>query len=433
MKAIISNKIYMTVDQSLYKVLEKELTYNIPSFSDQSKFCTIKNIKVINYNLQGGRMLVAFPVGRTDLIPHNYEIVDKRINNALDQFPPFLLSLRDSQQLIYDAVDDNCLINAKVGWGKTICALSLASKLRQKTLIVTHTVNLRHQWEEEIVKAFGIKPGVIGSGKFNTNSPIVVANVQTLSKHINTINKEFGLLILDETHHCPAPIFSKVVDGSFARYKIGLSGTLERKDGKHVVLRDYFGSRVFKPIKENTVAPSVDIIYSGIKFSDSSKAPWTEKVTTLLSADLYRNFIVKLADSYANKGHQVLVVADRIEFLEYIDSNTKNKSKLLIGKTQDRKEVIDHIYDKTAKILCGTQSLVSEGLSINPLSCLILATPLNNMPLLEQLIGRIIRQHPNKLDPIIVDIKLEGNIVNNQYNNRLGHYMKEDYEIRFIK
>ena len=36
-----------------------------------------------------------------------------------------------------------------------------------------------------------------------------------------------------------------------ARYKIGLTGTLTRKDGRHVVFRDYFGSNVLKPPKEN--------------------------------------------------------------------------------------------------------------------------------------------------------------------------------------
>jgi superfamily II DNA or RNA helicase len=55
------------------------------------------------------------------------------------------------------------------------------------------------------------------------------------------------------------------------------------------------------------------------------------------------------------------------------------------------------------------------------------------MPLLEQLIGRIIREHPGKPKPIIVDIKLAGNTVTRQHNNRLGHYMKEGYEIKFIK
>ena len=435
MKAIISNKIYMVVEPSLYKTLEKELTYKIPSYNEPEKFITIKNLKVINFNISGGLMLVAFPVGRMDLIPSNYEIVDKRSYNTLEDFPEFKFDLRPSQQEIVDNFNDNCIINAKVGFGKTFTALALASKLKEKTLVVVHTVALRNQWEKEIVKTLGIKPGVIGSGKFNTNSPVVVANIQSLTKHVSKVSREFGLVVLDEMHHVSSPTFSKVIDGLFSRYKIGLSGTIERKDQKHVVFKDYFSSKIFKPDKENTMTPEVHVINSGIHFSDFSGAPWAERINVLKESYLYKNLVVALADKYADEGHRVVIVSERVEFLKECSEASRHPSELLIGavKEEARDKVIQRVHDGEVSQLWGTQSLVSEGLSINPLSCLILATPLNNMPLLEQLIGRVIRGHPDKPTPVIVDIRLEGNTVSRQYNNRLGHYMKEGYEIKFIK
>jgi superfamily II DNA or RNA helicase len=433
MKAIISNKIYMTVEPSLYKTLDKELTYNIPSYNEPEKFITIKNLKVINYNIAGGLMLVAFPVGRIDLIPKNYEIVDKRAYNTIEDFPTFKFDLRPSQQEIYDQLDDNCIINAKVGYGKTFTGLAVASKLKQKTLVVVHTVALRNQWEKEIVYTLGIKPGIIGSGKFNTDSPVVVANIQSLVKHVGRINREFGTVILDEMHHVSSPTFTKVIDGMFSRYKIGLSGTIERKDQKHIVFKDYFGSKIFKPDKENTMTPEVHIIESGIHFSDGSSVPWAEKVNVLKESSLYKNLVIALADKYAREGHKVIVVSERVEFLKDCCKHSDEPSDLIIGETKDRDGVIDKVFSGEITQVWGTQSLVSEGLSINPLSCLILGTPLNNMPLLEQLIGRIIREHPGKIKPVVVDIRLLGNTVNRQYNNRLGHYMKEGYELKFIK
>jgi superfamily II DNA or RNA helicase len=130
-----------------------------------------------------------------------------------------------------------------------------------------------------------------------------------------------------------------------------------------------------------------------------------------------------------------MIVSQRVDFLKHCHGNSEN-SELLIGEVKDsadRDRIIENVYNKLANKLYATQSLASEGLSINPLSCLILAEPLNNMPLLEQLIGRIIREHPDKPQPIIVDIKLYGNTVTKQFNNRLGHYMKEGYEVEFIK
>ena len=433
MKAIISNKIYMTVEPSMYKRLDKELTYHIPSYNEPEKFVSIKNLKVINYNIAGGKMLVAFPVGRTDLIPKSFEIVDKRAYNYLEDFPKFKFELRPSQQDIHDEVEDNCIINAKVGYGKTFTALAIAAKLQQKTLVVTHTVALRNQWEQEVVKTLGIKPGVIGSGKFNTDSHVVVANIQSLIKHVSRISREFGTVILDEMHHVSSPTFSKVIDAMFSRYKIGLSGTIERKDQKHVVFKDYFGFKLFKPDKENTMIPEVHVINSGIYFSDSSGASWAEKINVLKESYLYKDLVVALADKYSSQGHKVIVVSDRVEFLRACNHDSTYPSDLIIGEVKDRDEIIRKIFENEIDQIWGTQSLVSEGLSINPLSCLILATPLNNMPLLEQLIGRIIREYPDKLKPVIVDIRLEGNTVSRQYNNRLGHYMKEGYEIKFIK
>ena len=423
----------MTVEPSMYKYLDKELTYHIPSYNEPEKFVSIKNLKVINYNIAGGKMLVAFPVGRIDLIPKNFEIVDKRAYNYLEDFPKFKFELRPSQQEIHDEVEDNCIINAKVGYGKTFTALAIAAKLQQKTLVVTHTVALRNQWEKEVVNTLGIKPGVIGSGKFNMDSHVVVANIQSLIKHVGRISREFGTVILDEMHHVSSPTFSKVIDAMFCRYKIGLSGTIERKDQKHVVFKDYFGSKLFKPDKENTMVPEVHVINSGIYFSDSSGASWAEKINVLKESYLYKDLVVALADKYASEGHKVIIVSDRVEFLRACNHNSTYPSDLIIGEVKDRDEIIRKIFEDEIDQVWGTQSLVSEGLSINPLSCLILATPLNNMPLLEQLIGRIIREYPDKLKPVVVDIRLEGNTVSRQYNNRLGHSMKEGYEIKFIK
>jgi superfamily II DNA or RNA helicase len=434
MKAIISNKIYMVVEPSLHKALEKELTYKVPSYNEPDQFVTIKNLKVINFNIAGGKMLVAFPVGRTDLIPKGYSIEDKRAYNYIENFPEFKFELRPSQQEIVDDIQDNCIINAKVGFGKTFSALALASRLKQKTLVVTHTVALRNQWEKEVVKTLGIKPGVIGSGKFNTESPVVVSNIQSLVKYLPQINREFGLVILDEMHHVSSPTFSKIIDAMFSRFKIGLSGTIQRKDQKHVVFKDYFGSKIYKPERENTMTPTVDVINSGIEFSNTN-ASWAEKVNALKESYLYKNLVVRLADHYSRLGHKVLIVSDRVEFLKDCSQASEYPSEVLIGalKEDERERVIQKITSGEVTQLWATQSLVSEGISINPLSCIILGTPLNNMPLLEQLIGRIQRNAEGKLDPLVVDIKLEGWTVRNQFNNRLGHYMKEGYEINFVK
>ena len=425
MKAVISNRIYLEVTDEYKDFLSKELTYTIPSYNPTDPPLVIKNMARIKTGL------VSIPVGRTDLIPQDYEVVDKREVIKAD-FPEFKFDLRESQKAVYDELNDNAIINAWVSWGKTFTGLAIAGKLGLKTLVVTHTVPLRNQWAKEVEKVYGFKPSIIGSGSFDTSGPVVIGNTQTLYRNISEIRHIFGTVILDEMHHVSSPTFSKIIDTNYARYKIGLSGTIERKDGKHVVFRDYFGHNIFKPPKENFMAPSVHILHSEIRFMDGAKIPWANRVTALGNNEEYRHTVALTAAAYAAKGHKVLVVSDRVHFLKACAELAGEDAICVTGEVphEDREKYMSEIRDGKKKILFGTQAIFSEGISLNNLSCLILGTPINNEPLLTQLIGRVIRKEENKRDPVIVDIHLKGNTARKQASNRMGHYMKQGYAIK---
>lgn len=427
MKAVISNRIFLEVTPEYKEHLIKELTYTIPAQNPNDPPQVIKNMSRIRENL------VSIPVGRIDLIPEDYEIVDKRLE-VLEDFPEFKYTLRPSQQAVFDELEDNCIINAWVSWGKTFTGLAIAGKLGQKTLIVTHTVALRNQWAKEVEKVYGIIPGIIGSGSFDTSSCIVVGNTQTLYRNIDRIRKEFGTIILDEMHHVSSPTFSKIIDASHARYKIGLSGTIERKDGKHVVFRDYFGQKIFKPPAENFMVPSIDIVKSDVRFLDGARMPWANRVNVLVNNDEYRHLVAMLAAAYAAKGHKVLVVSDRVQFLKHCAELVGSKSICVTGEVphEEREKLIDEVKYGDKNVLFGTQSIFSEGISVNNLSCLILGTPINNEPLLTQLVGRVIRDHKDKKPPVVVDIHLKGNTARKQASNRMGFYIKQGWKIRQI-
>ncbi len=422
MKAVLSNRIYIECTNEYQEYLDKELTYSIPPRRPTDPPIIIKNMGVVRAGL------VTLPIGRTDLIPNDYEIVDKRVEIPTELLD-FKFTLRDSQQSVYDEVEGSCIINAWVSWGKTFTALAIANKLQQKTLIVTHTLALRAQWEKEVQKVFGVTAGVIGSGKFEIDSPFVVGNVQTLYRNIDKITKEFGTIILDEMHHVSSPTFTRIIDASRAKNKIGLTGTLQRKDGRHVVFRDYFSSTVFKPPKENYLTPSVDIINSGIRFMDGN-VDWATRVNNLAFDWEYQNMIGILAASYAAKGHKVLVVADRVDFLKSCARLVGDNAICVTGDIphQQRAEMVKEIFtDKD--VLFGTQSIFSEGISLDCLSCLILGTPINNEPLLTQLIGRVIRMYDGKQQPKVVDINLHGRTARKQASARRGYYMRQGYEV----
>ena len=425
MKAVISNRIYLEVTQEYKDFLSKELTYTIPTYNPNDPPQVIKTMVRIRADL------VSIPVGRVDLIPEDYEIVDKRLIKPVD-FPEFKFPLRESQQAVFDELEDNAIINAWVSWGKTFTGLAIAGKLGQKTLIVTHTVPLRNQWAKEVEKVYGFKPSIIGSGSMDLSGPVVVGNTQTLYRNIGAVQKEFGTIILDEMHHVSSPTFSKIIDSNYARYKIGLSGTIERKDGKHVVFRDYFGSKIFKPPKENFMPPTVHILNSEVRFMDGASTPWANRVTNLTNNDEYRHTVSMLAAAYAARGHKVLVVSDRVHFMKACAELAGENATCITGELshEEREERMSLVKQGKKNILFGTQAIFSEGISLNSLSCLILGTPINNEPLLTQLIGRVIRKEENKKDPVIIDIHLKGNTARRQASTRMGHYMKQGYQIK---
>jgi len=407
------------------KFIMNTLTYKIHKNTGSKKFISVETIK--NYKTYTGGM-ISVPQGRLDLIPDGYNIVDKRVNIPVP-FPTAKYELRPDQQEIYDQVTDTCFINALVGWGKTFTALHIARKWGQKTLVVTHTTALRDQWHEEIETLFGISPGIIGSGNFDIEDHfIVVGNVQSIVKNLAKINKEFGTIILDEAHHCPATTFSQTIDSFHARYRLALSGTMQRKDGKHVLFQDYFGRTVFKPEQANTINPVVHLVKSNIALKHN--VPWVEKINELTQSDYYRKFISALATYHIQHGHSVLVVADRVEFLEKVKEYVGETCLLVTGDTsfEERQYAKEQILSKAKMCIAGSRQIFSEGISINILSCVILAVPMSNDSLLEQIVGRIMRPHPGKLNPIVVDIQFSGWADKKQNTDRLGLYMKKGWE-----
>lgn len=405
------------------KELFDALTYKIPRTGTSSNFNEFEIVR--NYRMITPTV-VSIPQGRTDLIPADYEIVDKRVLEFAD-FPAPIHPLFPEQQVVYDQVDESCFINALVGWGKTFTALHLANKLGQKTLVVTHTSSLRDQWIEEVEKLYGFTPGIIGGGKYTSHDCITVGNIQSLTKDVARLSKQFGTVIMDEAHHVPATTFTTLINELHARYRIALSGTMTRKDGKHVLFRDYFGSKIYKPPQNNTINPKVQLLKTNIKLPPAST--WADKVTKLLLDPEYQALVASLAAVQASKGHKVLVIADRVEFLQNVTELLQGKAVCIIGETEDRKGEIDRVLSGECDIICGSRPIFSEGISVNPLSCVILATPIANPANLEQICGRIMRLHEDKLDPVVIDIQFKGPTETRQNHGRIAFYLEKGWKV----
>ena len=146
------------------------------------------------------------------------------------------------------------------GAGKTIVGAAAMSKAKTNTLIlVTNTVAAR-QWRAELLKRTTLTEDEIGeySGSVKQVKPVTIASYQILTAkrkgeyaHLELLNaKDWGLIVYDEVHLLPAPIFKMTADLQ-ARRRLGLTATLVREDGKEGDVFSLIGPKRFDaPWKE---------------------------------------------------------------------------------------------------------------------------------------------------------------------------------------
>ena len=205
---------------------------------------------------------------------------------------------------------------------------------------------------------------------------------------------------------------------------------MQRKDGKHVLLTDFFSSEVHKPAVDNTVEPTINILKPGV-FLDP-KLQWAQKINLLLYDEEYQQFIAKLVCKAIDDGHAVLVIASRIEFLQKVKEYVGDTCLLVTGETSldERKAAAAAIDSGAACAIAGSRQIFSEGISVNRLSAVVLAEPMAHDGLVEQIVGRIMRKHPDKPDnPTVYDINFSDFASRKQNEARLALYLEKGWRI----
>lgn len=130
--------------------------------------------------------------------------------------------------------------------GKTYLA-QLAMQLTQRsTLVMVPTLDLMHQWYAHLVAAFpDAEIGLLGGGSRERTS-ILIATYDSAAIHAETLGNQYALLIFDECHHLPSEFNRVVAEYAIAPYRLGLTATPDRADGKHSDLNILIGAEVYR-------------------------------------------------------------------------------------------------------------------------------------------------------------------------------------------
>ncbi len=131
------------------------------------------------------------------------------------------------------------------GAGKSYVAMLAIDAVRRSTLVVVPTLDLVRQWYDNLRSSFGQSVGTIGGGEYDLQ-PLTVTTYDSAYIHMENIGNRFGLVVFDECHHLPGEAYAFAARGCLAPYRLGLSATPERADGRHVDLGELVGPLVYR-------------------------------------------------------------------------------------------------------------------------------------------------------------------------------------------
>ena len=131
------------------------------------------------------------------------------------------------------------------GAGKTHVAVMAIEDKKRSTLVVAPTLDLVRQWQELLANTFGMPVGVIGGGEHDVQD-LTVSTYDSAWAHMEHLGARFGFVVFDEVHHLCAESYAFAARLCLAPYRLGLTATPERADGRESMLDDLVGPIVHR-------------------------------------------------------------------------------------------------------------------------------------------------------------------------------------------
>lgn len=302
------------------------------------------------------------------------------------------------------------------GGGKTRVGIGAMARLRTPTLILVHTLDLAEQWRTEIRSLLGVEPGLVGGGE-DEPGDVTIGVIQTLVRwgreRLDAFLAGFGLLVLDEAHHVAASTFREVVDRCPARYRLGLTATPEREDGLTALLDLYLGRPLATVTHDELVAagvlalPEIRLVQTGFRFPYTGSDDYAPMMSALVADEERNELIVEAVLASARDGHTCLVLSGRVAHCRVLVKAIRAagvECAELTGRVpkERRAKLLEQARRGELGVLVAT-SLADEGLDLPRLSRVFLAYPSRARGRTVQRLGRLMRPHPDKGRPVLID------------------------------
>ena len=131
------------------------------------------------------------------------------------------------------------------GAGKSQLGVMAIDKKQRSTLVVAPTLDLVRQWYALLRATFGIQVGVVGGGEHSVHA-LTVTTYDSAYLHMENLGARFGLVIFDEVHHLPSGTYALAARQCLAPFRLGLTATPERADGRENLLDALVGPLAYR-------------------------------------------------------------------------------------------------------------------------------------------------------------------------------------------
>jgi superfamily II DNA or RNA helicase len=260
------------------------------------------------------------------------------------------------------------------------------------------------------------------------NHNFVIANAPSSSCYDN------GGIVVSNCHHMGAEVFSRCMMKLMTTYTLGLSGTMQRKDGLSKVFKMFLGDVIHKEKAESEHCVLVkgikyvidDDEFNEVEYDYRGNPKFSTMISKLCSYNRRSEFILEVVikELQHNNDQQIMILAHNKSLLQYLFKAIEHKKIATVGYYLGGMKDADLKKSESMKIIIATYAMASEGLDIKTLTTLVMATPKTDVC---QSVGRILRvKHTT---PVVIDIIDAHDLFINQWQKRKAYYKKQNYKI----
>ncbi len=391
-----------------------------------------------------------------------YQLHDKR-NLGIPLNISFNGELRPEQKKAKSELlgHDSGIVEAATAFGKTVLCANLIAEYKVNTLIVIDNSALLEQWVSELEKFLEFQDpmpeyrtpsgklrkrkshiGILQGAKNTLNGRIDIAMAQSLVKHPELIH-DYGMVIVDECHHAASSTYRKILDRVHSRFLYGVTATPKRTDQLEPIEFMMIGNILTSYTLEDKVRHQrferILIPRTTRSRIIQEERPTNYQALEYIAQDGLRNDLIEddvrkaisqkrtcavftSFKSHARELYERLKDAADHVYLLYGDKSQKENSEQI-------REMLS-VSDNETVLLIAIRTKIGEGFSFPRLDTLFLTMPMAGETPMIQVVGRLDRNYPGKMDVRIYDyIDRRIPILNSKFRKRIGVYKKAGYEI----